>query len=1249
MLCYNVNGISANDKCDKILQRFVYPYKDKGPEVIGFQELKLNLENGKRLVSKLSAYSNFLSLDPGKVAAKCAPKGGVLISLHKSLNAHVLNKKVDPGWLIMVKVKIQEKVMVIVNAYFPPQATVELYKTRLQIIDNYLKQLKCDNVVFMGDFNTTLTDLDCGNSWGFTHKASMKVLTGFLNQWDLQDIWRIQHPHTEYYTHRQICRGKNLPCRLDYIFTSLNFSPYVSNSAIGVSYCSDHSPLNINVEFNEPGGRKPFIFPVDLCYSDQFRNDLKRNLEIIKSDNKEANPHILWDLIKSTIRSTTLRFKSLQSKIRKELVEELESKIARETLKMDKELSFLIKKSHSDIIAKYNKDLDNLFSEGKALNYARNLAKWYSQKGKPTAYFLNKFKIDKDRPVISSLITNAGTVSQNPEILKEVHSFYSELYQKKEISLPVQQDKVHMLTSDQYRIMLEDFTMVELYAALKTMKSTSAPGNDGLTMKFYLHFWDLVGVDLFNSLEFSFEQGKLSNSQRQGIIKLLPKKLRNLLLVSNWRPIILLNVDYKILAKVFAVRLKDILPDLIHPDQRGFVQGRRISHSILDVYAVADILMNSEDDLDFLMCSVDIRKAFDSIDWDFLRYALSLYDFPPEFLKWFDVIYCERIAYVSNNNFLSDPIKIEKGNFQGCPLSPLFFVLAIELLASRIRNNKNIEGFQFENLEKKINLVADDILLIFKNNYQSYTEIDKELTEFSKNSGLTINREKCTISHINKAMSPVNDNVLPLFKRKLEDFDYIGLNVPFNFRDTWAKNITPRLDRMFMEISLCSEMGPNPVLGKVCVLKSLFFSRLPYFLELVTLPEGKERVLADVQTKLNNIVWNGKKPKMKLCNAVMPTNQGGLGMIDIQKRYSAIKIELLQRALDVWHVELWQAHLFSFFTAPFELVVRSNLSNNGLKHFFVKPLTPFWQEVLSLWVKFHYVSGSSEGTPEEFKEFVSRPMAFNSAFGVCLGDKRYVQELKDYFDEFRWFSVFDAISLSHTVFPQKGFITRYLAKVLIQNIPLKWKKIVIDQNMYTIAQKLVDQKFSMKQLYALLISKFCDFETICSKWEGKDGIVVNWEKLTPKIKHIINGTLRSFFIMFNSRSLVLNSVACHFAPVSEYCTLCKKSKETFIHVFWECPKITKVWSYVHLLTLLKYRSKDLSMFPINVPNKLVFLFTLCKYYIYICRCTNNVPTVFHFKKKLLFHLEALRVTLLMKLKEEEFEKEWGDVYLKLKL
>ena len=130
--------------------------------------------------------------------------------------------------------------------------------------------------------------------------------------------------------------------------------------------------------------------------------------------------------------------------------------------------------------------------------------------------------------------------------------FYSELYKDTPVFLPTDNlDDTPKLTQSEVEIMSADITVEELKSALNLMRPSSAPENDGLTVKFYIHFWDLIKDDLINCFNHSYLVEKMSSSQRQGKIRLLPRKGVNPLLVSNWRPISLLNVDYKILTQLF--------------------------------------------------------------------------------------------------------------------------------------------------------------------------------------------------------------------------------------------------------------------------------------------------------------------------------------------------------------------------------------------------------------------------------------------------------------------------------------------------------------------------------------------------------------------------------------------------------------------------------------------------------------------------------------------------------------------------
>ena len=115
---------------------------------------------------------------------------------------------------------------------------------------------------------------------------------------------------------------------------------------------------------------------------------------------------------------------------------------------------------------------------------------------------------------------------------------------------------------------------------MKSFQNNKSPGGDGFSKEFYEAFFDLIGIHLLNSYSEAFTKGQLSISQRRGIICLIPKHDSDLTELSNWRPLTLLNVDYKILAKAFGQRIESKLSLLVHSDQAGFIKGRFIGQNV---------------------------------------------------------------------------------------------------------------------------------------------------------------------------------------------------------------------------------------------------------------------------------------------------------------------------------------------------------------------------------------------------------------------------------------------------------------------------------------------------------------------------------------------------------------------------------------------------------------------------------------------------------------------------------------------
>ena len=275
------------------------------------------------------------------------------------------------------------------------------------------------------------------------------------------------------------------------------------------------------------------------------------------------------------------------------------------------------------------------------------------------------------------------------------------------------------------------------------MKNNKSPGSDGFTTEFFKCFWKQLGEFIVRSLNYGFQVGKLSTTQRQGIITCIPKGDKSRNFIKNWRPISLLNTIYKIGSGVITNRIKNVLPKLISIDQTGFISGRYIGENSRLIYDTMQF--TEENDIPGMLLMVDFEKAFDSVSWPFINKVLHFFNFGNDIKSWIKTLHTNITSSINQGGNLSKFFEIQRGCRQGDPIAPYIFILCVEILAERLRINKDIKGIKVNNDTILVSQYADDTSLILDGSKKSLEKSIHELNIFAKISGLKINTNKTQV------------------------------------------------------------------------------------------------------------------------------------------------------------------------------------------------------------------------------------------------------------------------------------------------------------------------------------------------------------------------------------------------------------------------------------------------------------------------------------------------------------------------
>ncbi|XP_059067540.1 uncharacterized protein LOC131858343 [Cryptomeria japonica] len=283
----------------------------------------------------------------------------------------------------------------------------------------------------------------------------------------------------------------------------------------------------------------------------------------------------------------------------------------------------------------------------------------------------------------------------------------------------------------------------EIIGAIKSLKDDKAPGPDGFSVEFYKANISWISKDLLDIYNEAMRVGTLSSKINRGIIMLLPKD-GDKTLIRNWRPITLLNVSYKILAKILAIRLVHILTKIVSATQTGFIKGRYILENLITAWEAMDWATCSHQNVALLL--LDFKKAYDRVAWNFIIMMLQSFGFPPYFCNVVQILLSDAFVQVEVNGSLSKPFPLGRSIRQGCPLAPTLFVISAKALYYILRDSTlspEVRGVYLPNNDELINSqFANDTALFFEIFDSNFLNLQTKLNMFCTISGACISQAK---------------------------------------------------------------------------------------------------------------------------------------------------------------------------------------------------------------------------------------------------------------------------------------------------------------------------------------------------------------------------------------------------------------------------------------------------------------------------------------------------------------------------
>lgn len=1144
--------------------------------------------------------------------------GGVLAFISKNYDI-ITQNEIIPGRLLNIKFSDKSTGKVHnLSIFYGPQWKNMKKDEIIKLIDSFdnIHDIS-DNNIILGDFNFVENDTDKGKNMDNRDKLIQPIWENFKSGNAIADPFRMQFPKRKLYSFVAPA-GKS---RGDRIYISEDNVSTISNiKYINTPFKSAHKIMTFNINGERAIGPGYWKMNSSIMDDNIYKaeiEDVYNGITNLQLSDPTKKWHLFHIVVESVTRDHTYRKAQVKKGVKNEILKQLQNLEGTNyddmTLKQ-KESFLYYQEKYKDIIYKE--------IQGHQIRTHGNPR---FEINEPDIDFYTKLeKRSRDGNIINELQDEDGNIqSRNEKLLEIAQKYYRKLYTPTKTNKLKQtqllKNIVRRVNSADRQKLDAPITKEELTRAVSQLHDKKSPGPNGITAEFYKTFWYLI-EDMYLDYVNAAKHSCFVEHRNTSVTTIVYKHKGEIYSLDNYRPISLINTDLKILSKVLTNRLKPILPSIIHESQTA-VDRRRIDYTIHMLRDLIDFVDKNDGEAAFIF--LDQEKAFDRVDHDFLFKTMEAFGIGKGFIKWVQVLYCNASTQIKINGFLTERIPLNRGLRQGCPLSPLLYVIVIELLALQFRNNPNLVGFKIGG-EKIISLhYADDAIITITQN-QCFKEVIKDLQLYEEATGAKVNYGKTKGLWVGKWKErqdkPMN------IKWTNKNINRLGVYLG---NDNPAKHtfdeITPKIKKSmdyWKQFCLSS-------LAKARVIEIFHASRLWYAATFYSVPLKTQK---DLQAAFFAYInFPRKTPTISQPEMKKLRLDGGAKLIDIDTKIDTYKVRWL---IEITSNEKLSTHLQLM--AALLGKQKGGLQGEDFlfttKHYIDKILktdSKFYKSALQAFKKLQ--------TKKKMEDIKEEKLFYNPTFKDAKNKVLTINATCENNEAYTYGQIFDEYQKKLNGQPHKTHIANIYLRIKSQDSENRTENQLFD--IITETYVPLDEcthKFIYQQLLTLTYKEHHSKR----KWEEHFNCDINWKKVWKSIHSPISTE--------DSKSVVwkqahLNDYTTYsynkWHNAQQKCPFCLQIPTNNYHITLECPTTTQLWRDVshHLHAICSIPVTDMEkVFGIygHTPNIL-----LRNYITFLLRqCIAEQENAAYYNKKGPDNIKDIKLIYNQKIKSEVWMK-----------